>query len=396
MYGGSYGSIEEFVSACKESRDELAPAAVLGKMYKVEMLRSIATSLDIDISEASGSSRKITYSTADIIADAASAEVIGDKLSDFDHSLRFPVLTYYQIPNNIESYASYKQFKITLKRAGVIFSDGYWQNYNGLTEPPSHKCSLESVKAFKEEKVFSLLCSCCRALVLPEEKMIDHDSLFLARIPVLIRIFFDLGLVEFSMPLYSEPIAGQFGYEFQAPKRYQQAFQSAYSVLRGLTDSPLNQISYPELPTWFEQKYDAEDMGWKILPRDDADFDLTQNCVPLKEIIDGFMYTLESECTALGRNHILEGIDLYHVFRSLQTKSHTHTMVQRIPFGQRGGGLVLTVYYGTRGAQYYPVILLDTLPTDVMLGNLRDAISELRNASVESQYSINSLLVDLN
>jgi hypothetical protein len=226
--------------------------------------------------------------------------------------------------------------------------------------------------------------------------MNDHEDLFLSRVPVLVRIFFDSGLVEFSMPTYSEPIAGEFGYEYQAPKRYQQAFESAYKVLRSISDEPLVQIRYSELPRWFEQEYSAIDMGWKIVPRDDADFDLTQNYIPLKDIIDGFMSSLDTRCASMGRAHKLEGIDLYHVFRSLQNESHTHTMVQRVPFGARKGGLVLTVFFGSKQALYYPVILLDSTPSDIMVNNLRTAIMELRSAVIDDIYSINSLLVDEN
>jgi hypothetical protein len=255
---------------------------------------------------------------------------------------------------------------------------------------------LESVIANKDEQYISLLFSCSRVLVLPRKAMTDYEDLFLSRIPVLVRVFFDSGLVEFSMPTYSEPIAGEFGYEYQAPKRYQQAFESAYKVLKSITDAPLTNIRYSELPKWFEQEYSAVDMGWKIVPRDDADFDLTQNYIPLKDIIDGFMSSLDTKCTSMGRAHKLEGIDLYHVFRSLQNESHTHTMVQRIPFGSRKGALVLTVFFGSKEADYYPIILLDSSPSVSMLDNLRDAITELRSAIIEDTYSISSLLIDEN
>ena len=373
---------------------ELNAGSVLGKMYKVKVLREIASNLGVDISDASGVSRNITYSTADIIAKKSQIDVIGDTLSEHDHFRLFPIVTYYQIPNLKNAFLSFDNFKKVLQEKGFILSDGYYQLFNGLTSPPPHNCKLESITSFKENNSFSLLCSCSRVLASPGEKNIDHGSLFLCRIPILIRIFFELDLVELSMPFYSEPIARDFDYEFQAPKRYQQAFDSAYSVLRNITDAPLTRIRYSELPSWFEQEYSAEDMGWKILPHDDADFDLTQNFIPLKDIINGFMSSLNSNCTSMGKSHKLEGVDLYHVFRALQTESHTHTMVQRVPFGDRGGTLVLTVFFGAKTAEYYPIILLAKTPTGTMLDKLREAVSSLRDAEIFDKYTINSLLVD--
>ncbi|MCW5203374.1 hypothetical protein VU12_10590 [Desulfobulbus sp. US4] len=394
MIGADYGSLNSFVNACRNNRSELNAGSVLGKMYKVEVLRKIASNLGVDISDASGASRNVTYSTADIIAKKSHVDVIGDTLSKHDHLRLFPIVTYYQIPSSGNTFSSFYNFEKVLQKKDVILTDGYHQFFNGLTKPPPHNCKLESITSFEKDNYFSLLCSCSRALLNPSEKHIGYENLFLCRIPVLIRVFFKLGLVEFSMPCYSESIAKDFGYEHQAPKRYQQAFESAYSVLRNITDAQLPGIRYAELPSWFEQEYSAEDMGWKILPHDDADFDLTQNCIPLKDILDGFMSSLDSNCTLMGKSHKLEGVDLYHVFRALQTESHTHTMAQRVSFGDRGGTLVLTLFFGAKTAQYYPIILLEKTPTDTMLDNLREAVSSLRDAKISNKYTINSLLVE--
>lgn len=395
MLGENYGSLGEFINACRTERVELDTARGLGKIYNVNELRELASEADITLPQVTGAGRERRYSTADAIAECMTAASVGEFLSDYDHKLRFPIVTYYQIPEH-KSYSSYNNFLRTLREKDIPLNNGFKRLYNGITEPPPHNCKLESVKSNNADRIISLLFSCTRALVNPMETMSEYTNLFLARVPVLIRVCFNLGLVEFSVPTFSEPIAGSFNYEVQAPKRYQQAFQSAYKTLRTLTDCPLTPLRYSELPAWFEQEYDAKDMGWKIAPRDDADFDLTQNLIPLKDIIDGFMRTLERQCTAMGRSHKLEGVDLYHVFRSLQNESHTHTMVQSVPFGQRGGELILSIYYGIKGASYYPVILLSNPPTEPKLDNLRDAVSKLREATIDDRYAINTLLVDDN
>lgn len=396
MLGEDYDSLESFVFACRSNRTELDVALGLGKLYHVNELRELAEEIDVDISDATGRGQAKRYSTAEIVAESMTAEEVGNQLSVFDHELRFPILTYYKIPpDNV--YSGYNRFLRRLQRNGINLDEqGFWQKYNGVTEPPPHNCTLESVKSNDSEEIVSLLFSCTRALVNPMEAYSDYSNLFLARVPVLIRVLFEFGLVEFSIPSFAEPIAQNFGYEFQSPKRYQQAFQIAYRVLQDLTGCSLTQIRYSELPSWFEQEYNAEDMGWVIIPRDEADFDLTQNVVPLKDIINGFVETLDQQCIAMGKTHKLQGVDLYHVFRSLQRESHTHTMLQRVPFGQRGGGLTLTVYYGKRDAEFYPVILLSNLPSETMLENLRDAISELSDAEIEDRYEISSLFVEDN
>jgi hypothetical protein len=297
------------------------------------------------------------------------------------------------MPRNFEIFSSYNNFKAALNNFEVTLENGFWQSFNGLTEPASHYCALESVKEYDADNVISLLFSCSRALVRPNVNFKSHEDLFLSRIPVLVRLFFELNLVEFSMPLYSEPIANSFGYEYQSPRRYQQAFDIAKIVLQEISGVPLVSIRYSDLPKWLEQDYNAEDMGWKILPQDGADFDLTQNYIPLKEIINDFMSSLDAKCVLLGRQHKLHGIDLYHIFRSLQTDSHTHTIVQRIPLGARRGNVVLAVFFGTRDALYYPIILIEREPSDVMLDKLRKAVSLLSDAIINDQYTINSLLV---
>lgn len=393
MLGEDFDSLDSFVYACRFKRTELNVALGLGKIYHVEELRDLAEINDIDVSGADGRGQAKRYSTASIIAESIDSKEVGNKLSVFDHELRFPIITYYNAPNN-KVYSECKKFVGLIRQKGINFNKGnFFQKYNGFTEAPPHNCTLESVKINESDKIVSLLCSCSRALVNPLDAYSDYRNLFLARVPVLVRVLFEFNLVEFSMPSFSEPIASNFGYEVQSPKRYQQAFQSAYKVLRDLAGCPLTKIKYSKLPGWFEQEYEAEDMGWVIIPRDEADFDLTQNVVPLKDIIGSFIQTLNQQCKAMGKTHQLQNIDLYHVFRSLQSESHTHTMLQRIPFGQRGGGVTLTVYYGNKNAEYYPIILLRNLPSGAMLRNLRDAISKLRKAKIENRYAISTLFL---
>jgi hypothetical protein len=393
MLGDDYDSLQEFVVACQERRTELDSSRCLAKLYHIDDLRDIANRENILLNDVQGGGVTRRYSTAEVIADATTSESVGDYLSKYDHEFRHPILTYYRLPDH-PSYRSYKKFLKVLKtKKSIRLEEGFAQVFNGITDPPSHRCSIESVKGDKDKGIVSVLFSCTRALVNPSETMADFTNLFLARVPILVRVFFNLDLVEFSVPLFAEPIASSFNYEVQTPKRYQQAFQTVAVQLQNLTDTPLKPIRFSKLPAWFEQEYNAKDMGWKIAPRDEADFDLTQHLIPLKDIVDGFISTLDRECTAIGRSHILEGVDLYHVFRSLQTESHTHTMVQKVPFGQRGGGLVLSVYYGIKNALYYPVILLSNPPTESMLDNLRDAVSKLEAAEIVDRYTINTLLV---
>jgi hypothetical protein len=111
MRGDEYDDLQIFVSACKRNRTELDAGSVLGKMYKVDVLREIANEIDIDISDAEGAGRIITYSTAEIISDSSSNDILGDKLSEKDHGLNYPILTYYQLPNSNGVFSSFKEFK---------------------------------------------------------------------------------------------------------------------------------------------------------------------------------------------------------------------------------------------------------------------------------------------
>lgn len=393
MLGDDYEDLGQFVSSCKRQREALDARCVLGKVYNVDELRKLAETIRCNVASASGRGRAMRYSVAQIISEEVSQDDVGNNLSWLDHSLSFPVVTYYRPPNNNNDYLSYENFVVALISKDIDIESGFYQKFNGFTEPPPHNCLLESVKLFEEQKIVSMLFSCTRALVCPDEMMTDNSNLFLARIPVLIKIHFSKRVIEFSMPIFSEPIAEEFGYVQQSPIRYQQAFHSAYVEFLRLIPHSFMSIRFNDLPLWLESNYDAKDMGWKIAPQVEADFDLTQNLIPLKDILDNFVSTLNKECENRGATHQLQDINLYHVFRSLKDESYTYSMVQKVPFGKRGGGLILSILYGRQDARHYPIILLANA-SEIAVENLRDAVSKLFRARINNPYSIDSLFVE--
>lgn len=392
MLSNEYNDIDQFVYSCRKNRKELDAKCVLSKIYGVNELRKFAELLTTNVSRASGAGLAKRYSVAEIIGAKVSAGAIGDQLSNFDHSQYFPVRTYYRPPRRCSEYLSYENFIAALSSHGINLESGFWQKFNGITQPPPHNCLLESVKLFNDEQIVSMLFSCTRVLVCPHETMTE-SNLFLARIPILIQVHFTQKNIEFSMPSFCEPVAEKFGFEMQAPVRYQEAFSSAHNKLLELVPYALKSIRFDDLPLWLESKYEASDMGWKIAPQIEADFDLTQNIIPLKEILDNFISTLNRECETRGVTHKLQGIDLYHVFRSLKDESYTYSMVQKVPLGKRGGGLLLSILYGGHNAQHYPIVLLAN-PHQITVDNLREAVSKLYMARIENPYSIDSLFVD--
>ena len=135
-------------------------------------------------------------------------------------------------------------------------------------------------------------------------------------------------------------------------------------------------------------------MGWQINPQENSDMNLTQSVVPLKKVITFFIDSLEKHCESVGKNHKLEGVDLYKVFRTLQSRSHTSRMVQNVALGKRGGKVLITVNYGSIGSQYSPILTFNKVPTKVMLDNLRNTISDFKGATVLKPYDVSILYKD--
>jgi hypothetical protein len=131
-------------------------------------------------------------------------------------------------------------------------------------------------------------------------------------------------------------------------------------------------------------------MGWQIEPQESASFDLKQNVVPLKKIFESFSDTLKIECDVYGIENPLEKIQLYKIFRALKEQGYTCQMVQSVPFGARGGKILISLLNGNRNST--PSIFLLSDRNYSIINKLRMEVWKSQLVKVPNPYIIDNLL----
>jgi len=394
VLGRDYDSLDDFKEACKRPRGSLDPLSVLSRVYCIDHLRMIAEFLQIGDPEIPSSSAGLSrrYALAEAIAGASDAEAIGAVLSRADHDFYFPVLTYFCISEG-EQYASVPSLLSYLDRQhDISASEQHQAFFNGLTRPPPRSCLLESI--YVRDMIgdtVSLVFSCSRCLRVPRGSQDTYEDLFLARIPVIVRVLLRHRLVEVSMPTFCEPSSFTEGTSPLIPYRYQNVFWSARAQLASILPFKLRPIYFSDLALYLETREGARDMGWMIEPQDQAELDLKQGLIPLKDIFDDFSDKLRQEAARRGRSHPLAGIDLYILFRALKEESYTSLCVLDAPLGPRGGSVLMQTLYGRPDTERDPILLVQNYREDVA-DRLRHAVDQSQTADdLENPYNLDAL-----
>lgn len=397
MLGSEYESYQEFKNACMSNRQSLHAEYVLGKVYTADQLRTIATEAELDLSElmseANLNQRQgvgVTYNIATLISQAVGGAELGERLARLDHSLFFPFVTYFRFPDS-QNYESLDALVTYLRRAhdSVFGSDFAWE-FNGLLEPPGRACRLESTLIDREANELSLLFSCTRILVIPDAPYRSVEYYFLARIPVVMRLLFDCGLIEVSMPFFAEAPKAVPDESSRTPERYQRTVRNARAAsVQYLPDAP-TAFSFRKFTLYLEQELGAKDMGWEIEPQHQAAFDL-HGLIPLKEVLDNFSEGLQAECARRGiESHPLADVDLYATFRAIKERSYTYLLVLQAALGPRGGQYNVSTLYGPENSDYTPILWVQGNSRQVA-ESLREAAANSQTAEIGNPYDLDSL-----
>ena len=396
MRGADYDSIEAFKKACIAHDQPLDPANVLAKVYLMDELKDIAQIAGfrfnvIDEPERNGVGRR--YEFAEKIAEQVGTERIGLILSKNDHDSHFQYLSYAKM-TSINEYSSRQAFISNLTYRGFQVENSFVQFFNGMTQPAGRNCSLESILIPENVEQISLVYSFTRVLTIPDAtNQFSIENLFLARIPLIVRFYFDARLIEFSMPFYSEAMASQFNYNNKIPNRFQLMVDSVIFHIQNSLGLTLGSIDLNNYMLYLESQPGVEDMGWKIIPQLAASFDLKQGVIPLKKILDTFSVNLKQEIQNRGLAHPLSNINLYELFRAIKEQSYTETMVLKVPFGQRGGNFLIGVIYGEQNSKYLPLVTISK-NSSALTERLKLSIYESQQTVQESPYNFDSLFAN--
>lgn len=168
---------------------------------------------------------------------------------------------------------------------------------------------------------------------------------FVARVPVRVEILFDSQLIELSYPQFADVKGGPF------PQRSFALIGQIFHLLRRDVLPPEWRMVRLDGRNFFrhlESSGGAEDLGWEIERPDGSKFDTTQkgNHRGLKEIFVDFQGELAKKCRESNLANPLEGLDLYAIFRTIKSESHTATMMLKAPLGSRGGSIIVEGFFG--------------------------------------------------
>ncbi|MCP3941689.1 MAG: hypothetical protein GY710_09445 [Desulfobacteraceae bacterium] len=393
MEGSDCNTQEQFLFECK-ARDKLKNlniAKVLGRIYNIAELRNVA-----EVTGVSNVQKKIEglgvnkrYSLAEIISKQSSPKRIGETLSKIDHDFYFPFVSYLGFPNS-RIFQSPKSLLSKLKEKNISLENSYTQIFNGLTEPASRSLKIESVKYYETENIVSILASCTRVIISPNSKSTAYENCFVCRIPTIIKFLFDRQLVELSLPYFYEPLAGAMKVEGSHPARFQEIFNQLISRISNMTNESLCGINFDNVVLHLESNCGATDMGWQIEPQESASFDLKQNVIPLKQIFESFTDTLKVECDAYGIKNPLEKVQLYEIFRALKEQGYTYQMVQRVPLGDRGGKVLISLLNGDRNSTP-PIFHLSDRGYSI-IQKIRMEVWKSQQVKINNPYTISNLL----
>lgn len=222
-----------------------------------------------------------------------------------------------------------------------------------------------------------------------------------ARIPVKVDLLFSQNIVEVSFPEFSEPVHDHLAAaeHSQFPSRAFHLVDQVFRTLehdRWLPDGYGTQkISGSRVLLHLERNYEGDDHGWDIERPDGAELDTKQSKrLPLKSILTEFQGELARKCVERGKKNPLAKSDLYALFRTIKSESHTASMVLSVPLGRRQGKIELTAFLGRQSEHRDPIFrVLSAGYTYDALEGFRKAVAECQNPDLklEDRYSIDAL-----
>lgn len=401
MVGKDYASYGDFIEACRTRDEPLHTSGVLGKIYSIEQLKSLADfcgfnhrqvveigekSQEIDNRMPKGILKR--YCFAEGIAQVATPQQIGEALAYQDHKHCFPVATYLLLTDMMR--ASMDRISETLRTSYDIGPDNFKAMFNGITQPAGASCELESIHIDTTDQIISLLFSCSRVLLLPDGRHGSFEDYFLARVPILVRLIFPLGLLEISMPTFSDVVGVNPEWSNTVPERYQTIVVTLLARIKTIISGEFTAVDFKKVTLFLETRFQTTDMGWKIEPQAEATFDFTQGAVPLKKILEVLSNSLKDECRRRRLPFPLERTNLYNVFRALKEQSYTYSLLLQGPLGRLGGTVKASTLYGRPNTGYLPIIMLDKNDRHIS-DKLREAVCRSQLEEIENPYDLDSI-----
>jgi hypothetical protein len=408
--GDQFDSMEQFINAFEQGViGPLDAKADLGRLYTTAQLADVARALEgrrrggaIDAFGAPTDrrSRGAVYERVERLVDFVDDnKALGKALLGAEHDYVYPVLSYRQMANwPVNSAQGYREW---------LVGQGEWpgvdRNYETyaepLTKPPSWHPRLESVYFPSREDRVSMVYAQSRVMWLPDHGSYDHTGMFVARIPIVLNLLFNHRIVEVAMPAFAEPTLGY--HDSDNPQSFPgRAFRSLGNVwdlfqkgARVPSPGKMTRIKGDSLLLYLEQQCGAKDFGWDIeRVADGGKLNTKQPArIPLKGILDTFMSELAAKCKAGGFKNPLQGRNVYNIFRTIKSESHTLSMVLGVP--RKGGGdpLQISGFFGAADAGsdgIYDMIGSDF--SEIDREGIRDAVAKLRVTKLDDPYSINN------
>lgn len=397
-------SIRDLAAAVKEGKiAQLAPEDTVGRVYSAEQIRTIAEHLGSSSQEAVRSihglkGKNSAYAKAAALVRSSKGDraALERAILKADHKQVFSFVSYHGIPPAWDKDAT-----------------GLWHwlankhGWNGtvhplvalpLSKPGSLLPRLESASIDGPRITF--VCSVLRIVRRPEADTEADDDLMVVRIPILVSLLFDLGVIEISMPKFAEPPLPYHSSKLpQAlPGRMFAAAETTVNMLvsEQFIPGPPGQLPPNNLMILLETERKGEDLGWDAerLKGMKGKFNTIQRGrVALKAILTEFSEELRSKCSSLGVPNPIGDTDLYAIFRALKSSSHTISMDMGVNLGKRNGRIEISAYYGQDGEGHDPIYwVMNGFNVDSREA-LRQAVREASlKKDLEDPYAIGKVL----
>lgn len=363
MKGEDYASEAEFIKAYQRGPFSLDIGPSLSRVYRVADMTSIAQDVGrkdatlagrLDEAREGKRGRAAGYAMAAALEMEVSTQDLARAIARHDHSAIFPLLTYRSIPAAwpFKDVAGCREY---LKETQGWDAKGKFQRLfeNAFEESPTREARLEHIAFDTSSQIASFVFGHTRIMRQPDARGGDYTKWAVVRVPIVARILFGHGLVEFALPNVAEPVTEAFGDEQQFPDRAFESMSSAIGAFSDIFPEEPKRIDASRVLDYMEQCRSAHDMGWYIVrpvPTHgaNAEFDMKQPAVPLKLILDEFAEGIARECKRRKLENKLEGINLYKVFRALKATSHTVSMILEMKLGPADDEVRLTCFLGSQ------------------------------------------------
>lgn len=387
-----FNTVEELANAVMEG--ETGPLDVtenIGRIYSVEQIKIIADEAGTEAAAAVRAIRGFRgqnscYERAGALVGACDdAEKLGHAVLRADRDQVFTLMSYMALPTKCASMTADDFWRALHERKAWTNTAKHYHQFSPYGSPGSWLPRLESLSVRENRVTF------CFGQLRVLSKMRAHsysvDDLAVVRVPTVVTLLFDLGIMEVALSPFAEAPMPYHGEAF--PKAFpHRAFKAVEMCLTALQreeyiPGPPVKIPRNNLMIYLETKLHGEDLGWDIerMSGEHGEFDTTQSRrVPLKKILTDFTVELADKCEQGGYVDPLKGQDLYKLFRVLKSESHTLSMDLGVDIGKKGGRVELTAFYGKDEDTFPPLYYAMTKFTKASRDALREAASESMKA----------------